>query len=187
VFELDIPSISAIVATIGVVIGVALTVLELKHLHEQKQTDLLIRLYSRMHSNEFQDAFSKIMRMQFKNYEDFLKNYPRHSEARLEINKAIATVCGFFELVGTLLYRKHIDLGLTYDVFGVSAIKEIYEKTKPLTVGFRRELNEPVLGAGFEYLHNELLRKEPQLKKTWAKVTLPSVSDSNSPDEPSRC
>jgi hypothetical protein len=143
---LDLPSISAIVAAVGVLVGVALTVLELRHLYEQKQTDLLIRLYSRMHSNEFDDAYPKIMSLQFKDYEDFVKKYgQRHSGKSPEIDKAISTVCGFFELVGVLLYRKHIDLVLTYDVFGVSMVKEVYEKTMPLAAGIRRQLNDPIM------------------------------------------
>jgi hypothetical protein len=184
---LDVPSISAIVAAIGVLIGVALTVLELRHLHEQKQTDLLIGLYSRLHSNEFDDAYPRIMSLEFKNYEDFVKRYGRrHSGKSPEIDKAISTVNGFFELVGTLLYRKHIDLGLVYDSLGGSMIKEIWEKIEPLVEGTRRDLNEPFGGAGFEYLYNEIMRKEPQLRKTWAKAILPTVSDSNSPNESSR-
>ena len=42
---LDIPSISAIVAAIGVIIGVVFTVLEPRNLVKTRQTDLMIRLY----------------------------------------------------------------------------------------------------------------------------------------------
>jgi hypothetical protein len=111
----------------------------------------------------------------------------RHSGKSPEIDKAISTVNGFFELVGTLLYRKHIDIGLVYDSFGGSMIKETWEKTKPLVAGIRRELNEPFGGAGFEYLYSEIMRKEPQLRKTWAKAILLTVPDSNSPNQSSRC
>jgi hypothetical protein len=182
----DITEISAMVTAAGVLVGVVYYILEIKHQTRIRKTDLIIRLYSRLHSNEFEDAYPKIMSLQFKDYEDFVKKYgPRHSGKSPEIDKAIATVCGFFELVGTLLYRKHIDLGLVYDSFGVSMIKEVWEKMKSLTVGRRREGNEEV-GMGFEYLYDELLRKEPQLRKTWAKASLPTVSDSNSLNESSR-
>ena len=182
----DVQTVSIMLASASVIAGVVYYALQIRHQTRIRKTDLIIRLYSRLHSNEFDDAYPKIMSLEFKDYEDFVKRYGRrHSGKSPEIDKAIATVCGFFELVGTLLYRKHIDLGLVYDSFGVSMIKEVWEKTEPLTVGRRREGNEEV-GMGFEYLYDELMRKEPQLRKTWAKASLPTASDSNLPNESSR-
>ena len=184
----DIPTISIATASAGVFAAAIYYILQLRHQTRIRKTDLIIRLYSRLHSSEFDDAYPKIMSLEFKDYEDFVKKYGRrHSGKSPEIEKAYSTVCGFFELVGTLLYRKHIDLGLVYDVFGIAMIKEIYEKTKPLRVGIRRELNDPNYGAGFEYLYNELLRKEPQLRKTLPKAFLQTVSISNSSNQSSRC
>jgi hypothetical protein len=184
----DIQTVSVMLASASVIAGVVYYALQIRDQTRIRKTDLTIRLYSRLHSNEFDDAYPRIMSLEFKDYEDFVKRYGRrHSGKSPEIDKAISTVCGFFELVGTLLYRKHIDLGLVYDVFGIAMIKEVYEKTNPLTVGVRRERNEPGVGVGFEYLYNELLRKEPQLRKTLPKAFLPSVSNSNLPNESSRC
>ena len=184
----DIQTVSVILASASVIAGVVYYALQLRHQTRIRKTDLIIRLYSRLHSNEFDDAYPKIMSLEFKDYEDFVKKYGRrHSGKSPEIDKAISTVNGFFELVGTLLYRKHIDIGLVYDSFGSSMIKEIWEKTKPLVAGIRRELNEPYGGAGFEYLYNEIMRKEPQLRKTWTKASLPTASNSDSTDESSRC
>jgi len=171
----DIQTISIMLASASVIAGVVYYAFQIRHQTRIRKTDLIIRLYLRMHSSEFEDAYPKIMSLQFEDYEDFVKKYgPRHSGKSPEIDRAIATVCGFFELVGVLLYRKHIDLTLVYDVFGVSMIKEVWEKTKPLTMGRRRESpsNEYGVGVGFEYLYNELMRKEPQLRKTLPTASL---------------
>jgi len=48
---LDIPSISVMVAAAGVIVGVVFTVLELRNLIKQRQTDLVTRLYSIMGSS----------------------------------------------------------------------------------------------------------------------------------------
>ena len=180
----DVPSISAIVAAVGVILGVVLTYAELRHQTKIRKIDLIIRLYSRLHSSEFEDAYPKIMALKFENFEDFLKKYgPRHSGKSPEIDRAIGAVCGFFELVGTLLFRKEIDLVLVYDVFGVSMVKEVWEKTKPLTLGYRAERSENEnWGVGFEYLYNELVKREPQLKKTLPNASSP-LSNSNSSDK----
>jgi hypothetical protein len=51
---LDIPSISAIVAGVGVLVGVAFTYLEVRNLVRTRQTDLVLRLYSAFGSEELQ-------------------------------------------------------------------------------------------------------------------------------------
>jgi hypothetical protein len=183
----DIQTVSIAVASASVVVGVVYYALQIRHQTRIRKTDLVIRLYSKVQSNEYLDAMRAVMNLQFKDYEEFVKKYgPSYSQTNPEINKSLAKVCGFFEMVGTLLYRKHIDLGLVYDVFGISMIKRVYEKTKPLAVGTRRETNDPVQGAGFDYLYNEIMRKEPQLRKTWAKASLSTVSDFNLPNKASR-
>jgi len=172
----DVQTISIAIASASVIAGVTYYALQIRHQTRIRKTDLIIRLYSRLHSSEFEDAYPRVMSLEFKDYEDFVKRYGRrHSGKSPEIDKAVATVCGFFELAGTLLYRKQIDLGLVYDSFGVSMIKGIWEKIKPLTVGTRREVNDPAYGAGFEYLYNELMRKEPQLRKTLPKASAPNL------------
>ena len=184
----DIQTASVMLASASVIAGVVYYAFQIRHQTRVRKTDLIIRLYSRMHSSEFEDAYPKIMSLQFEDYEDFVKKYgPRHSGKSPEIDRAIGAVCGFFELVGVLLYGKYIDLVLVYDVFGIAMIKEVYEKIKPLVIGIRRELNDPNYGAGFEYLYNELMRKEPQLRKTLPTASVPTVSNSNSSNQSSGC
>jgi hypothetical protein len=181
----DIQTVSIMLASASVIAGVVYYALQIRNQTRTRKTDLIIRLYSRLHSNEFDDAYPKIMSMEFKDYKDYVERYGRrHSGKSPEIDKALSTVNGFFELVGTLLYRKHIDIGLVHDSLGGSMIKEIWEKTEPLVAGNRRELDEPSFNAGFEYLYNEIMRREPQLRKTWAKASLLPVSDSKLPNKP---
>jgi hypothetical protein len=162
----DVQTVSIAVASASVTLAAIYYMWQIRYQTKIRKTDLIIRLYSRLHSSEFEDAYPKIMSLQFEDYEDFLKKYgSRHSGKSPEIDRAIGAVCGFYELVGTLLYRKHIDIGLVHDVFGVSGVKEIWEKTKPLTVGIRRERNDPTVGAGCEYLYNEMRIYEQKIQK----------------------
>ena len=50
---LDIPSITAVVAAVGVTLGVTLAYLEVRTLVKQRQTDLVIRLYSTFGNRDF--------------------------------------------------------------------------------------------------------------------------------------
>jgi len=53
---LDIPSISTLVAAVGVIVGVVFAVLELKNITRTRQTDLVVRLYSTFGTEDFQEA-----------------------------------------------------------------------------------------------------------------------------------
>ena len=182
----DITEISAIVTAAGVLVGVVYYILEMRHQTRIRKTDLVIKLYSMLNNDEFLDAVRKITSLQIEDYEGYVKQYGSLlSESPM--HKAFSTVSGFYEFIGILLYRNQIDINLVYDVIGTRMIRMMYEKLRPIVHGARKEFDEPLAYAGFEYLHNELLRKEPQLRKTWEKAILPAVSDSNSTDESSRC
>jgi hypothetical protein len=170
----DITEISAVVAAAGVLVGVVYYILDMRHQSTIKKTDLLIRLYSTMSSSEFIDAEWKVLSLQIKDYQEYVRQYGSLFSEN-PMHKALALVASFYELLGNLLFRNLVDIGSVYDVMGGNTPKMLYEKIKPIVLGARRETNEPYAFAGFEYLCNELIRKEPQLKKTWAKTTKTSI------------
>src|SRR5271157_1793259 len=155
----DIPEISAVVVALGVLFGIVYYVLDLRHRTRERKTDLVMRLLPRIMSDKYLDAYEKLMTLEFKDKEE-----------NLEMEKAYREVFGPLELVGVLLYRKHIDLITVYDVFGSVLIKSTFEKVKPLILAHREKANEPLIGMGFEYLYTEISRKEPQLRETWARA-----------------
>jgi hypothetical protein len=72
--------------------------------------------------------------------------------------------CLFFEGVGILLYRKLIDIELVDDLFSI-AIKQMWEKVKPIVEGVRKERNLPQYWEYFEYLYNEMQKRERKLQQ----------------------
>lgn len=163
----ELTEISAIVATAGVLVGIIYYIIQIRHQTKIRQTDLLIRLYSTCNSKEVMDPAWKVSRLQVKDYEDYVKQYgPLFSENPL--HKALMKVLGIYDLVGSLLYKKLIDPDLAYNVVGIGYTKMLYESLKPIILGIRKETNEPEAYCGFDYLINELTRKEQQLKKTRA-------------------
>ncbi len=164
----DITEISAVVAAAGVLAGVAYYVLEMGHQTKIRKTDLIVRLYSTVNTPEFADALRKVASLQVKDYESYVKQYGSMlSESPM--HTAFGTVCGFYDFVGILLMRKHVDINLVYDVIGSRMIQMMYGKLKPILLGVRKDFEEPLAYGGFDYLHIELARKEPQLRKTWEK------------------
>ncbi len=164
---MDIASISALVAAVGVIVGVVFAVLELRNLVKTRQTDLVIRLYSTFGSKEYLEAMSKTMTMEFKDYNDYRKKYAPSPSGWSVVPEALATnqIGTFFEGVGLLLHRKLIDISVVDDLFS-SPIKMAWEKMQPVVKGLRKEYNLPQVLEWFEYLYNEMQKREQRLQQT---------------------
>jgi hypothetical protein len=160
----DITEISAILAAAGVLVGVVYYMLDIRHQNKVRKTDLTLRIYSMVQTDEFWDAVGKVSSLHVKDYQDYLKQYGLSSPTHRAFNK----VCGFYDLLGELLYRKLIDIDMIYDTIGSTYPLTLYEQVKPIILGLRREI-EPAALVEFEYLCDELRKKEPQLRKTWSK------------------
>jgi len=157
---LDIPSISAIVAAIGVIIGVIFAVLQLRDLVKTRKTDLVIRLYSTYGSREFQEAWVETLRLEFKDYHDYLKKYGATSEK--PVYTSVNMVAAYFEGIGILLRRKLIDIALVDDLLS-SDIVLTWHKMKPIVEGWRKQFNRPQISEWFEYLYDEMQKREQTL------------------------
>ena len=154
----DIQTISIAIASASVVAGVIYYSLQIRHQAKTRQTDLIMRLYSDYRSNEFREAIITVMNLQFEDYEDYVKKYgPWFSDE--PAHKAMAMVAMFFEGLGLLLHEKLIDAGLTYKLFS-TIIKILWVKFKPLAEGLRKEFNDPMVFEWFEYLYNEVKKRE---------------------------
>jgi hypothetical protein len=157
----DLTSISAILAAVGVFVGVVFAVLQLRDLVKTRQTDLIMRLYSDFGSDELQRAGLTAVHIEYEDYKDFVEKYgPPNSDNPVPL--AIIKSALFFERVGILLHRKLIEVDTVSSVFGYS-IRVLWEKLKPLMEESRKALNDPTIWKWFEYLYNEMQKREQQL------------------------
>jgi len=153
----DISTLSIMIASISVVLGVIFAVLQLRDLVKTRQTDLIMRLYSAYGSREFQEAWVETLRLEFKDYNDFLKKYGATSEK--PAYTSVNMVASFFEGIGILLRRQLANIDLVDDLFS-SDIIITWRKMKPLVEGWRKHFNRPQISEWFEYLYNEMQRRE---------------------------
>ena len=66
----------------------------------------------------------------------------------------------FYDQLGRLLQKGLIDIDLLPLETGQIIIA--WKKLKPLLEGSRKKFSEPKLGSGFEYLYDEVKKKEQQ-------------------------
>ena len=163
----SIADISAIVAATGVLVGMVYYVWLMRHQTKIMRTDALVRLYSTTNSEEVLESFWKVSSIKVEDYEDYVRQYgsPFSGDESAPVHKALMKVIGIYDLIGTLLYKRLIDLDLIYTVVGIESTKALHRSLHPVILGIRKDSNEPGAYAGFDYLVGELTRKESQLKR----------------------
>jgi hypothetical protein len=153
----DIQTVSIAIASAGVFVAAIYYVLQIRHQSRMRQTDLVVRLYSAFSGKELQEAYFEVRQLEFVDYDDFMKKYRMPSKSILPLWQ----VCKFFDGVGVLLHRKLVDIGLVDELFHTEATL-LWEKVKPIAEGRRKELNQPTIYQPFEYLYNEMKKREQQ-------------------------
>jgi hypothetical protein len=169
----DIQTVSIGVASASVVAGVIYYAFQIRHQAKMRQTDLVIRLYSAFVSTEFLDASMKFLALEFKDYKDYVSKYgPILCEGKYGPTlsykpelRDLLIVDNFFNQVGILLHRGFIDADLVRDVF-TYRVEMLWKKAEPIIQGLRKESNQPEAGKWFEYLYNEMKKREQKLQQS---------------------
>ena len=158
----DIQTISIAVASASVVAGVVYYALQIKHQGKTRHTDMIMRLYSHSGSKEMVEAIHKVLMAEYKDYDDFVKRYgPIISKDPVSI--AIGMVISFYEGIGILVHRKLVDVDIVMELFVANAI---WEKIRPVIEGARKHYDIPSLCEWFEYLYNEMKKREQKLQQS---------------------
>jgi hypothetical protein len=150
----DITEISAIVAALGVLVGVILTVQELRHQTLTRRTDLVWRMSQTLYADDYREAILKVLNLDFKDYNDFVRKYGPYLSENTTM-KAITKINVLYEGLGNLIEKRLIDPKLVYSVFGTASCRA-WEKVRLIIEGFRKAQNSPDYLYGFEYLYNEM-------------------------------
>ena len=167
----DISTVSIMIASAGVFAAAVYYILQIRHQTKIRQTDLVMRLYSTFGSKEFWEEYPKFMTLDFKDFKDFESKYGPLGPTGKWIGTpswvSYNTHNLFFEGVGVLLHRKLIDIRLVDDLFSIP-IKSGWEKVKPIVEGIRKTRNMPSYYEWFEYLYNEMKKREQRLQPVTA-------------------
>jgi len=160
---IDISTLSVVIAAASVVIGVVFAVLQLRDLVKARQMDLLMDLYLTWGSEDMKKAHGRFLALEIKDNDSFVKKYgainsPERSPVWVDIDR----IGWFLNGVGFLVYEKFVNIRLVDDLIGYGVIF-LWEKMKPLVEGWRKQLNLPKSFQWFEYLANEMKKREQRL------------------------
>jgi len=159
----DITEISAMVAAAGVLVGVIYYILDIRNQAKKRQTDLTMRMYTSWVSEEMTKPFLKVWNLEFTDYNDFKKKYGTYLSDNPE-NAALLSVINSFTIVGLLLQKKLVDP----EILSHLPVSMTWNKVKPIVEGVRRETNDQNWYEEFEYLYNEVKKREQKLQQSKA-------------------
>ena len=163
----EITEISAIVAAVGVIVGVIYYILEIRHQDKMRHLDLFMRLYSIWGSRDMLKAHRRFMVIKVESYDSWVKEHGPVTEPS-ELNTDIDRVGWFFNMMGFLVKEKIVHIKLVDELLGYWVIKN-WETIKPLVYGWRKQYNIPESYQWFEYLYNEMQKREKKLQQKGGK------------------
>jgi hypothetical protein len=158
----NIQTISIAIASAGVVAGIVYYAFQVRHQTKIRQTDLIMRLHSQAVSKEFVEAYQKVVNLKFSDYNDFVEKYGSLFAEGPE-QTAIVMCSMFMEGIGVLLHRKLVDIEPLRELF---PIESGWSKIGPLLIGYRKQHGTPATYEWFEYLYNEVKKRNQKLLPT---------------------
>jgi len=164
----DIQTVSIAVASASVTLAAIYYIWQIRHQNKIRETDVFVRMNPSFNLSliEWQQAAFKVMNIQFKDYDDFIRKYGS-LETETPTMMAIHTIANYTEGVGYLLKRKLVSISYVWDTFGPTVIL-FWEKLKPVVEGIRKQYNAPTVFEPFEYLYNEMKKREQKLQQSKA-------------------
>jgi hypothetical protein len=164
----DVQTVSIAIASAGVFAAAVYYIIQIRHQTKVRQTDLAIRMnpWMNVSGSELTDAIAKVWSLEYKDYDDFVGRYGQFPSERPE-QKALQMIMNYFEGIGMLLKRNLMDPDFAWDLFG-SGYFLAWEKVKPWVEGLRKQWNMPDSYSFFEYLYNEMKKREQKLQQSKA-------------------
>jgi hypothetical protein len=159
----DIQTVSIAIASASVVAGVIYYALQIRHQTKIRQTDLTMRLYTSWVSKEMTEPWLKVWNLEFADYDDFKRKYGTYLSENSE-NAAVLSVLNSFNTMGFLLQKKLVD----YEIVRQLPISMTWNKVKPIVEGVRKQSNDASWYKEFEYLYNEMKKREQKLQQSKA-------------------
>ena len=154
----DLTEISAVLAAAGVLAGVIYYILDIRRQSRLRQTESLFKLspWFNVNAREMQEVITSTCSIEYKNYEDFIRKYAGRPE-----HMSLKIIGNYFEGIGILVNKKLVDAEIVHSFWGGIIISS-WEQIKPMITDMRTDSDDPNMYIFWEYLYNEMKKKEQQ-------------------------
>jgi len=143
----DIQTVSIMLASASVIAGVIYYTFQIRQQTKIRQMDFIMRMPSTVTSKEVMQTNVTLKKTKFENFDEF------EEKCYVEARQA----ADFYENLGVLVKRKLVDINLVADLYSADWA---WKKLKPWVDETRRRANNPKIYEWFEYLYNEMKKRE---------------------------
>jgi len=157
----DIETISVIVASISVVVGVIYYAIEFRDQTKSRRTESFWNVFSTFNTREFYEAFEALHNLDFVDYEDFASKYGDYLSGKCTVNTSIDMVCDLFE-GAAYLFEKGL---MEYESIAMLPVIPTWEKVKLIAEAVRKKPGFAGTWTKFENAYNELKKREQKLQQ----------------------
>jgi len=155
--EIDLQTLSMIVAAASVVLGVIYYLYNLRTTLETRQASLFMQLYSIYESKDFLKDYTDLWKYEYTDINDWMQKY--HPVKNPEAYASFMRIGRFYEGVGILIEKKLISMDLVVELMREAIIFN-WDRLKIYAYG-QRELTHMPIWAHFESLYNEVKARQP--------------------------
>jgi hypothetical protein len=159
-----VSTVSIFVASSGVMLAAIYYVLQIRHQTRLRQTEFFMKLLSGTSTKEAAETALKYFSTEYRDYDDFVEKYGQPF-AEGPVQTAFFVMRNLGIGIGVLLKNELIDLDLVAELY---QFEPLWLHYKPLAEEIRKQTNNPKYCEWFEYLYNEVKRREQKLQASTA-------------------
>ena len=130
---------------------------------ETRQTQLFMQYFNFWMSPGYLQNFIEVMNQQWSDFHDYMEKYGYRTNPSGFM--AYATIENFYGGLGVLVKRGLVDPRIVEDLLDTDIIN-YRNKMKPIVEGWRKQFNRPPISEWFEYLYDEMKKREKKLQSS---------------------
>jgi hypothetical protein len=162
---MTLEALSVVIGLLAIAAAVTYYAYHLRAQTRLRKANLLMGLYAKLDTLEFQEAWHRIFWMVYADYDDAIR--------QLGGRHVGSFVFYFYDEVGVLLRHRLIDEGLAYDLFG-NSLFQMWEKVEPIIAEARRRSDDPTIYENWQYVHDRLRARRPSGRRVAARSLAPA-------------
>ncbi len=160
-FNLDIQTVSVVIASASVIGSVVYYLIETRHQRRIRQTESIIRLspWFNMDAEKIQEAISNVCSTEYIDYDDYLTKYAGKPE-----QKSLKLLGNYFEGVGLLVNMKLVEMDIVFNFWGDVA-ESVWDDNEEVISGMRKDSGTQWTFEYWEFLVKEFKKRKIALSK----------------------
>ncbi|PYP77017.1 MAG: hypothetical protein DMD35_16915 [Gemmatimonadetes bacterium] len=142
----------SIAASLAIILGVVIGLLQLRYQHSLRQAEIAMRLYSSFGEESFVRHYQRVSSWHYPTFASY------REDGTADDFTSLMVVSVFFESMGLLLKRGLAPIDLLDDLLS-GPVMEAWPQVRPIWVGLREQNHQPSWAEWFEYFYDEMRKR----------------------------